>query len=375
MLNAVEVLQVAPKESLERRINEDEWVDRAATYGVASRPATKHVPTCLAPFLNLLSSLMHAAECLVTLDAFVGCCIATTSTCLYWYYAPQLAVSMSWNIMSLAVVFPISQGITMAFKRREQALQEFANMLGNAQAVYGAVFSWKVKEDGKWMRLIDRFESPATARRQLHDLYDQYLIALVAYFDTERWGRSRQQRRGCGAAEQAELQRIAHEQCLCVHACQSRMQRLVQELKTLGLPGGEAHRLDQYVSKVGIAFERLSSLKETRTPLGFRAYARAYILLVSCIYGPAYVRLGLGVSGSEANVAFAIAFAIMVQLALSGLFETLQGLEDPFARRGDHGQYDDVKVPDLAEVTRRKLLLMEREAEHAWNVPTAREDW
>ena len=27
---------------------------------------------------------------------------------------------------------------------------------------------------------------PATARRQLHDLYDQYLIALVAYFDTER---------------------------------------------------------------------------------------------------------------------------------------------------------------------------------------------
>ena len=374
MINAVEV-EMSTKASLESRINNDEWVSRAAQYGVSARPSKKHISPVFGPFLNLLSSLLHAAECLVTVDSLVGCCIATTSTCLYWYYAPQLAVSMSWNIVSLAVVFPISQGITMAFKRREQALQEFANMLGNAQAVYGAVFTWKVKEDGKWVRLIDRFDNPATARRQLRELYDQYLVTLVAYFDTERWGRSRQQRRGCGAAEQLELQRIAHEQCLCVQSCLAQMQRLVQELKTVGLPGGEAHRLDQYVSKVGIAYERLSSLKETRTPFGFRAYARAYILLVSCIYGPAYVRLGLGVSTAEKNVAFAVAFAIMVQLALSGLFEVLQGLEDPFSRRGDYGQHDDVKVPDLVEVTRRKLLLIEREAENTWNVPTAREDW
>eukprot|EP00665_Eupelagonemidae_sp_cell47_P000603 gene603-7105_t len=66
-----------------------------------------------------------------------------------------------------------------------------------------------------------------------------------------------------------------------VDACLGRIQSLIQDFKAKGLAGGEAHRLDQYIgapppqwcdvraltrggvpSKVGIAFERLTSLKE-----------------------------------------------------------------------------------------------------------------
>jgi len=171
------------------------------------------------------------------------------------------------------------------------------------------------------------------------------------------------------------MQAISHEQCLVVNSCIARMQRLVQHCKGLGLPGGEAHRLDQYCSKVGIAFERLSTLKETRTPLGFRAYARAYILVIGCIYGPAYCHLGKGRSGNEENLWLSILFANMVQLSLSGLFEALNDLEDPFQRRGEHGHFDDVKVAEIVEVARRKLLLIEREAENAWSVPAPLETW
>ena len=45
-------------------------------------------------------------------------------------------------------------------------------------------------------------------------------------------------------------------------------------------------------------------------------------------------------------------FACGVQLALSGLFNVMLGLEDAFARRGGRGQLDSVRVPELLETTR-----------------------
>ncbi len=59
---------------------------------------------------------------------------------------------------------------------------------------------------------------------------------------------------------------VHREAKLRVEAEISRMQALVQDLKEKGLPGGEAHRLDSYVSQLGVAFEQLTYLKEYRTP-------------------------------------------------------------------------------------------------------------
>lgn len=97
----------------------------------------------------------------------------------------------------------------------------------------------------------------------------------------------------------------------------------MQHAKTVGLPGGEAHRLDSYVSMMGIAFENLTVLKEYRTPQAFRAFARVYILLIGAMYGPYYVALGQGAGLDEHNLGVAIMFACGVQLALSGLFQVM----------------------------------------------------
>lgn len=79
--------------------------------------------------------------------------------------------------------------------------------------------------------------------------------------------------------QQLELREIAHEQRLCVDACLTRCQKAIQHLKTQGLAGGEAHRLDQYVSKAVIAMEQLAALKEYRTPAALRAFVRIYLLV------------------------------------------------------------------------------------------------
>merc|ERR1719174_1407562 len=102
---------------------------------------------------------------------------------------------------------------------------------------------------------------------------------------------------------------------------------MIQDLKTKGLPGGEAHRLDQYLSKVSIAFERITFLKEYRTPIAFRSFARVCILMIGALYGPYFVWLG-----RDSNLRLPLAFGIVVQLAVSSLFSVMLGLEDPFLR-------------------------------------------
>ena len=61
------------------------------------------------------------------------------------------------------------------------------------------------------------------------------------------------------------------------------MRRLVQDVKVKGLPGGEAHRIDNYITMIGVGFDRLCAIKEYRTPRAFRAFARVNILLVRAV--------------------------------------------------------------------------------------------
>jgi hypothetical protein len=184
---------------------------------------------------------------------------------------------------------------------------------------------------------------------------------MVRYFSLPRWHRARHD--VCDTMEQHDLAKVSREYSHEVDRCLARMQRMVQHLKMLGLPGGEAHRLDQYLSKVAIAFEHLTYLKEYRTPQAFRAFARVYILTIGALYGPYFVYLGRGLDKAEHNLAVAIAFACGIQLAMSGLFNVMLGLEDPFSGRG---RLDNINVPQLAETTRGRLLQIEQDAAGAW---------
>ena len=367
---------------------DDGWVGVAGEIGVAARTAQhgRGARTCSAETLNLFASFYVAFSTILTVDAVLGCALAVCYVLAYWTWAPDLAVNMSWNIVSLAVIFPISQGIGMGFKRREQALGEFGHMLGNMRAVWGAVHCWRLKnKDGEFIRAIESFEDPELAVGQVRALFEEFLTSLVTYFDVARWGRARHAVPCCGTLEQSELMDITHEQRLRVDHAIGRMQRLVQQLKTQGLPGGEAHRLDQYISKVGIAFERLCAIKEYRTPQAFRAFARVYILIIGALYGPYYLHVGkygtalptltstptetaaAAVAEDEiGSLVFALVFACSIQLAMSGLFTIMLGLEDPFMRRGGRGQLDSINVADLVEVSRRQLLGLEADASEDW---------
>lgn len=217
------------------------WPDLAKARDIHSRAPLHHYSNSAAGSLNLMANFTIAWRAIATPDSMLGCTMAIVYTLMYWHFGQHLAVDMSWNVISLAVVFPISQGIAMGFTRRETALVQLSVFLGNARSVFEAMFTWTVKKGDRWLRLIDCFEDPAVAREQVrskvacqpqprarqrqraasaawqvYQLYNELFIALITYFDLPRWSRARQAFRWGGSEQQQDLKAIAHEQRLLV---------------------------------------------------------------------------------------------------------------------------------------------------------------
>ena len=293
--------------------------EKAVHYGIGARPPVKGYKShWWAATLNLWGSISISFDEFATFDTLTGVGLSIIYVLCYWQWGQHLAINMSWNVVSMGVIFPITNAIGMGFKRREQALSQFGNMLGNLRAIWGAVHGWNIQNsEKKWVRMVEELGPDGAAR--VESLFDEFLTSLVIYFNGKRWKRARHSLNlQSGMEEQAELQQIAHEQHLVMDACVARMQRLVQFLKKKGLPGGEAHRLDQYVSKVSIAVESLCFFKEYRTPQGFRAFARIYIQCMGALYGPYFVYLAKGSNEESSNVGLAIVYAVSMQLTMSG---------------------------------------------------------
>lgn len=355
------------------------WHSKAEKYGIAPRYHKTENPLWQG-IMNWIGSLYITCCCLLTIDTIMSCFLATVYTLSFYYYGEQHAINLNWTVVSTGIIFPTTFAIGWSFRRRDEALRRFAQLLGFSMSLWSAVHIWTVKGPaGEWAVLADLLVTEATpdGRQELGALWDEFLASLVAYFSTARWRRARHTVACLGGREECELMAIAHEQRLCVDSCLTRMRKVVQHLKTRGLAGGEAHRLDQYVTLATVAMEQLACLKEYRTPQLFRAMVRIYIQVMGALYAPYYVYLARGDSGEERNIGYAVAFAISVQLVISGLYSVMLGLEDPFAPHlPSSWALDCVDVPQLVEVNRRLLLKAQREAGAEWRTqPQGKEAW
>ena len=185
-------------------------------------------------------------------------------------------------------------------------------MLGCTRSVWEAVQTWQIQpkgpraadpasvyKAGEWVRAVEAYDR--VQQRELQHLFHSFLAALITYFDCVRAGRARHTV-GWHQEEQAHLFCTLREQRAIVDSHISQMRRLIQDVKLKGLPGGEAHRIDNYINMIGVGFERLCAIKEYRTPRAFRAFARVYILLVGAMYGPDYIMLARSDDGDESNI-------------------------------------------------------------------------
>ena len=133
--------------------------------------------------------------------------MATIYTTVYWSYGNNVSLqAIPFSIISIAVIFPITQGIGMAFSRREKALSEFGNLLGNLRAVWAAAHGWRAKnKEGKWVRLLEQYDDVSAAECSARELFESLMCSLIAYFECPRWSRPYQAIPCMGGMEQVGL--------------------------------------------------------------------------------------------------------------------------------------------------------------------------
>ena len=126
-----------------------------------------------------------------------------------------------------------------------------------------------------------------------------------------------------------------------------RLSVFTERMKAEGLPAGEATRIRAFESGLICCVEQLRALKEYRTPLGLRSFARFFIILMPIMFGPYYVTVALAT-----NLPFAIATSVVTSYSVQALYNLRHQLEDPFNSRMSP---DAVNVG--AEMTALKLTL------------------
>ena len=113
-------------------------------------------------------------------------------------------------------------------------------LLAHVRQVWGAVNTWKFKNSsGEWFRVIEAYDDTAETQQCMRFLHEEMLAALISYFHIPRIGRTRLTFDCCGnKKERSQHQKMMHKYRARVIASLSKLQKMVQDLKVKGLPGG-----------------------------------------------------------------------------------------------------------------------------------------
>lgn len=287
---------------------------------------------------------------LVTLESFLVSVLAAAATVLYSDAPGGFGANVSWTLVSVAVVFPLSHSVGEAFKRRDAALAALAGFGANAYVAWLAHRDWDWPANGS--------ASGGRARNLRQDHASDASATLLALVRAARSallcpnvGRVRHFRTGKGAAERRQaLERMAECEAE-VTAAFARQSLLVEELKAAGMPGNEASRARQYAASMLVEWERLRALKRYRTSQGMRVFARVAIVVLPVFYGPYYAWLA---ADGGANLAFAVAYSVLTSQAMTALFNVRYVLlEDPLTSPIDgvhvDAEFDTLEARLLAE--------------------------
>ncbi len=128
---------------------------------------------------------------------------------------------------------------------------------------------------------------------------------------------------------------------------------LTEALKYRGMPGNEAARMRQWEQTATLAMEELRIVKEYRTLQGLRVFGRLFSLFLPPFYATSYVQVAI----DTGSLSLGIALGVMTSIALTGLFECVRQLEDPFV---SHVTLDGIDVREELVVMPYKELMVAR---------------
>lgn len=204
-------------------------------------------------------------------------------------------------LLSIAIVFPIVFSIDSAYKRREFALQYYADLKAHALSFFlatrdmvdelGDNQSNEIKE-----RLVALFQNissnfmmdPDEAKKKEHEIYEQF----------------------------------------------TQLSERLKQFHNGGLNPGLVSRLHQYISKMLISYGIMKNVFYYRTPVTLRAYSKIFIYAFPILFGPYSASTYM-----EYTHGIVYIIAVLYTTILVSLDNLQEHIENPFDQVGE----DDIR--------------------------------
>ena len=224
--------------------------------------------------------------------------LVATAICVW----QEIYIELPTTLIAIAIVFPIVFSINAAYRRREDALNNFASLKSNAIALFYAHRDWLPKEDRQHSERMK-----ALIERLLHNIH----ISLSVKKDKE-------------------------VQCQNVFAVCSEISKSMEDLRHAGVSGSEVSRCNQYLKQIMTDFEKMKNIRLYRTPLSLRAYSSIFLNGFPILFAPYFAFIS---DDSNYNyVGYLV--AAFYSLVLVSLDNIQEDLENPFDQIGA----DDLKL-------------------------------
>jgi len=266
---------------------------------------------------------------------------AATAAAFYMYYTvadgSYLSSKISFSLLSVAIIFPLTFQMNETFIRRDLALGYLADFKALICNITAGCCIWDfpnpiTKESyGGRSNLprdfyLDTRDICLAMCKELHLLLS-LPVTTTGRFHVFAYHARKHRRMGEYAAEHAS-------QVSCLTRL---LMRQVEILKKHGMPSNEASRINQYVWILQARVEALFQIKQYRTPQSTRSYTRFYLCVLPWFIGPYFAWLGsrnMQDEVYETNPGFAMATAVLYETLLVGLMLQTRQLEDVFLPQG-----------------------------------------
>ncbi len=212
------------------------------------------------------------------------------------------------DLLGLAVVFPLVFSINSAYRMREDALQAFARLKGNAIALFYAHRDWNPAEEG----------GPKRARALIEELLDAVANSLHSKdYDAKKTGRSR------------------------TFEIFSEFSDSIEALRAQKASLNDISRANEYLRDIIVEYEKMSNIAQYRTPISLRAFTRLFLNLFPVIFGPHFANIDY-----PDYPIIGYVFAGLYAFVLVSLDNVQDHLENPFDGIGT----DDLQLNVVEEV-------------------------
>jgi hypothetical protein len=253
-----------------------------------------------------MKRVLRSFVLIINYKTFIITALSVIST--YLCFHNGLTAKFPDMLVGVAIVFPVVFSIGSAYNRRETALQRFSDFKGHAIAIFYAMRDWTATDNELPLRVRSTVKEMTTLMRSMFTVDHR------------------------GEWKDNEVKMYEHF---------SMLSKTVLEMRQHNVQSTEVSRVNQYVSKMIIAFDNLKAIHVYRTPVTLRAYSKVFIYIFPIIYGPYFASTAHDFS---ANLEYVM--PVLYSFILVSLDNIQDHLEHPFDEIGE----DDIRI-DENEIT------------------------